>query len=74
MMMAENSGEIEEGEIEGEEGAEKKPKPAAPGNQDEFKDMKAVFKLIERQTTLREALDGCVVFEYPTMYVVLPPS
>jgi len=34
--------------------------------------VRAVFKEIERVSTLREVLEGTVVFEYPTLYVVLP--
>lgn len=34
--------------------------------------MRAVFKEVDREAKLREILEGTVVFEYPTLYVVLP--
>jgi hypothetical protein len=34
--------------------------------------VRAVFREIDRVSRLREVLEGTVVFEFPTLYVVLP--
>ena len=39
---------------------------------EETEGVHVVFRPLERSAKLREALDGCVVFEYPTLFVVLP--
>ncbi|TNV74413.1 hypothetical protein FGO68_gene247 [Halteria grandinella] len=54
----------EEGEISSMAAASSEGEPQAR--------VRAVFKEIERASTLREVLEGTVVFEYPTLYVVLP--
>lgn len=56
--------DCEEGEISSLAAASSEGEPQAR--------VRAVFREIERTSTLREILEGTVVFEYPTLYVVLP--
>jgi len=55
-----------------EEGEIPEPSKTEEAPEEEECSMRASYVEVDRRSNLKEILEGCVVHEYPTLYIVVP--